>query len=294
VNQLENKTAVITGAASGMGLAFARRFAKAGMKIVLADIEGPVLDVAVAELVDGGAEAIGVVTDVADIESVQALADTAIEAFGRVHLVCNNAGVGGGSLGAPTGASLDLPDWKWVLDVNLWGVIHGHSVFLPHLIEHGDGHIVNTASMAGHFPGHSAYTASKWAVVGITEGLLHNLRGSGSTVGVSCLCPGWVDTNIADSTRNRPEWAAPDPLADVPEEIAAASEARAAFIRDVLASGMPPSEVADLVHDAVVNNTFWIFTDLTMVASLQDRFDSILENRNPGQWDLGQALSQTN
>jgi NAD(P)-dependent dehydrogenase (short-subunit alcohol dehydrogenase family) len=164
-----------------------------------------------------------------------------------------------------------------VLEVNLFGVIHGHAHFLPHLLEHGDGHIVNTASMAGHLPGHSAYSASKWAVVGITEGLHQQLTAAGSTVGVSCLCPGWVDTRIAEAARNRPEWAAPDALADPDED----AEARMAFIRDQLASGLAPEAVADLVHDAIVERRFWIFTDLTMVELLRGRFDAILEGRNP-------------
>ena len=280
MEQLDGKTAVVTGAASGMGRAFAERFAQAGMNVVLSDIEGPVLDEATeavaATAAERGREAIGVEADVSDEAAVQALADRSISAFGQVNVVCNNAGVAGsGLLDGPD--SLSIKDWKWVLDVNLWGVIHGHKAFLPHLLDHGEGHIVNTASMAGHFPGHSAYTASKWAVVGITEGLYGHLKTIGSTVGVSCLCPGWVDTKIAESTRNRPEWAAPDALADPSPE----SEARFAFIRDLLASGRSPIEVADLVHDAIVNDDFWIFTDLTMVASLQGRFDSVLAATNP-------------
>ncbi len=295
MQNLDGKTAVITGAASGIGRAMANRFATAGMKVVLADVEEPVLDEAVAQLQAGGADAIGVVTDVSDLSSVEALLAAATGAFGNVNILCNNAGVGGGTLGSASRGALDLPDWKWVLEVNLWGVIHGHHVFLPHLLEHGDGHIVNTASMAGHLPGHGAYTASKWAVTGITEGLFHQLRGSGSTVGVSCLCPGWVNTQIAESTRNRPEWAAPHPLTEEPDDdLAAEAEARFAFIRDQLAAGMAPEDVANLVHDAVVENSFWVFTDPTIVAALKERFDAILERRNPSDFDFAEALSQTN
>lgn len=279
VDQLEGKTAVITGAASGMGKAFALRFARAGMNIVLADIEAPALTDAVAEVAALGVEAVGVETDVADEASVAALAAGAIDRFGRVNVVCNNAGVAGGTLLDGAGG-MALADWRWVIDVNLWGVVHGHKAFLPHLLEHGDGHVVNTASMAGHFPGHSAYTASKWAVVGITEGLYHQLAAMGSPVGVSCLCPGFVDTNILTSDRNRPEWAAPDPLA-AEATASPEAEARRAAVRERLASGRPPDEVADLVHDAVVDRRFWVFTDLRMVANLETRFASILENRNP-------------
>jgi NAD(P)-dependent dehydrogenase (short-subunit alcohol dehydrogenase family) len=167
-----------------------------------------------------------------------------------------------------------------VIDVNMWGVIYGHQAFLPHLLEHGDGHIVNTSSMAGHFPGHSAYTASKWAVVGISEGLYVQLKATGSTVGISCLCPGWVNTKIADSDRNRPEWAAPDALDEPSEE----AEARFAMIREELASGRSPEEVAEQVHDAILDDSFWIFTDMGMVAMLEGRYQSVLGNSNPN-WD---------
>ncbi len=285
MENLEGKTAVVTGAASGMGRAFATRFAQAGMNVVLSDVEEPVLDEAVAEVQavadQHGRHAVGIVTDVSDEQEVADLAARSIDRFDQVNVVCNNAGVAGAGLVDGPGNIL-TKDWKWVLDVNLWGVIHGHQAFLPHLLEHGDGHIVNTASMAGHFPGHSAYTASKWAVVGITEGLFTQLKTIGSTVGASCLCPGWVNTNIAESARNRPEWAAPDAL----HEPSAAAEARFAMIRDQLASGRSPAEVADLVHDAVVNDSFWIFTDLTMVAALQSRYDAVLGNRNP-DWQAG-------
>ena len=205
MEQLAGKTAVITGAASGMGRAFAERFADAGMNVVLADVEVPRLEEATAAVASRGVDAIAVATDVSDAAAVDRLRDAALERFGRVNVVCNNAGVAG----SMAGAEIDLDDWRWVLGVNLWGVINGHRSFLPHLLDHGDGHIVNTASMAGHFPGHSAYSASKWAVVAITEGLHQQLRAEGSTVGVSCLCPGWVATDIGTSDRNRPEWAAP-------------------------------------------------------------------------------------
>lgn len=289
MQDLTGKTAVVTGGASGIGFAMAERFAAAGMKLVLADVEAPALDTAVAQLEASGAEALGVVTDVSDLASMEALAAKTSETFGRVHVVCNNAGVGGNSNGSG-GTGIDVADWKWVLDVNLWGVVHGHKVFLEQMIEQGEGHIVNTASMAGQFPGHGAYSASKWAVVGITEGLFHQLQGTG--VGVSCLCPGWVRTKILESARNRPEWAAPNALAE--PEANAEAEARREFIREQIDTGMPPEQVADLVHEAVTNDRFWVFTDMTMVAALADRFSSVLENRNPSVWDLGESLTQTN
>src|SRR3954466_3265063 len=156
-----------------MGRGFAERFAMAGMNIVLADIEGPRLDEASEAVRRMGVEAIGVATDVSDADAVERVRDAALERFGRVNLLCNNAGVAGSMTGA--GGQMQLPDWQWVIGVNLWGVVHGHRSFLPHLLEHGDGHIVNTASMAGHHTGHSAYSPSKWAVVAITEGLYKKL-----------------------------------------------------------------------------------------------------------------------
>lgn len=291
MKDLTGKTAVVTGGASGIGLAMAERFGAAGMKLVLADVEAPALDSAVETFHTEGIDAIGVVTDVSDIGSMETLAARAAETYGAVHVVCNNAGVGGNADGSG-GTKVDLADWKWVLDVNLWGVVHGHRVFLDQMIEQGEGHIVNTASMAGQFPGHGAYSASKWAVVGITEGLFHQLQGTG--VGVSCLCPGWVRTQILESARNRPEWAAPNPLADVEAEADAEAEVRRAFVREQIDTGMEPAKVAEMVHDAIIDDAFWIFTDMTMVAALADRFSSILDNRNPGVWDPGDSLTQTN
>jgi len=275
MKDLAGKTAVITGAASGMGLAFAERFATAGMNVVLADVEVPRLDEATANVRALGVDAVAVPTDVSDADAVDRLRDAALDRFGRVHVVCNNAGVAG----SMTGVGIDLSDWQWVLGVNLWGVVHGHRSFLPHLLEHGDGHIVNTASMAGHHPGHSAYSASKWAVVALTEGLYHQLRGQGSTVGVSCLCPGWVATDIARSDRNRPEWAAPKALDQQPDDERTAFVRE--FVRDQLANGMPPAQVAELVHDAVVGDRFWVFTDMAMVAALEPRYAAVLHADNP-------------
>jgi NAD(P)-dependent dehydrogenase (short-subunit alcohol dehydrogenase family) len=275
MDTLQGKIAVVTGAASGMGLAFAERFARAGARLVMADIETYALERAVARVDALGVDAFGVTTDVSDAASMDALAAAAFERFGTVHVVCNNAGVAGRITERPE--LVDTGDWKWVIDVNLWGVIHGHRVFLPRLVEQGEGHVVNTASMAGHFPGHSAYMASKWAVVGITEGLFHAMNAQKTGVGVSCLCPGWVNTRIGESDRNRPEWAAPPPLG----EPSAEAELRMAFVREALAGGMPPEQVADLVHDAIVANQFWIFTDDRMVAGLEERFHAVLEHRNP-------------
>jgi NAD(P)-dependent dehydrogenase (short-subunit alcohol dehydrogenase family) len=273
MKELAGKTVVVTGAASGMGRAFAHRFAQAGMNVVMSDIEEPRLADAVEEVAVHGTRVISEITDVGKAEAVDALSERAFAEFGQVHVMCNNAGVGSGA--GPD--FIDAADWEWVLNVNLWGVIHGHRVFVPHMIEHGEGHIVNTSSMAGHLAGHSAYTASKWAVVGITQGLFHQMERDQTGVGVSCLCPGFVDTEIVNSTRNRPEEAAPSALFEPTPQQDMAWQ----FMTDMVKSGRPPAEVADLVHDAIINNDFWIFTDMALVGALKDKHDSIMENRNP-------------
>ena len=274
MQDLTGKTAVITGAASGLGRSFANRFARAGMDIVMSDIEAPRLDEAVAEVAAHGTQVLGQVTDVADGDSIDELADRAFNEMGGVHVLCNNAGVGG-TRGGPefvnTGA------WEWVMNVNFWGVVHGHRAFLPRMIEQGEGHVVNTASMAGHLPGHSPYSASKWAVVAITHGLYNEMVAQQTGIGVSCLCPGWVRTDIATSDRNSPESAAPPALYEPTERQRAAQE----FVEAALEGGMDPDEVAGLVHDAVIGDQFWIFTHQDMVEVLADKHDSIMQGRNP-------------
>ncbi len=217
---LQGRTAVVTGAASGMGRAFCNRFAAAGMRIVAADIEQAALDAAVAELRAGGAEAIGVRGDVARAEDHEALLAAALDAFGAVNVVCLNAGVSGAN---GLSWTLSAEDWRWTLDVNLWGVIHGIRTFVPHLLTHGDGHVVTTASIAGHVssPFGAPYNVSKHGVVTLAETLFHELRKQGSSIGVTCLCPGFVSTNIMDSARNRPAGQAaaaaePDEVWDEP------------------------------------------------------------------------------
>src|SRR4051812_28956330 len=241
MDQLEGKVAVVTGAASGIGRALADRFAAERMKVVLADVEAGALEVAEKELRDSGAEVLAVQTDVSDPGSVDALARATVDAYGAAHVICNNAGVGGGG----QMQTLATADWEWVLGVNLWGVIHGIRAFLPTLLEQDEAHIVNTASMAGMVAGPymGPYNASKFAVVAISETLFKELAGQSANVGVSVLCPGWVNTNIADSARNRPAELGGGEAA---EESAPGMRD---MLRQMLASGMPPAEVAARVLD---------------------------------------------
>jgi NAD(P)-dependent dehydrogenase (short-subunit alcohol dehydrogenase family) len=272
VENLQGKVAVITGGASGIGRAVADRAVAEGMKVVLADIEKRPLEVAVDDLTDNGAEALGVVTDVSDAASVQALRDRALDRFGAVHLVHNNAGIG---LGGPIW-EVSEADWRWILGVNLWGVVHGVATFTPLLIEQGEGHIVNTASVAGLIaaPFLGPYNATKQAVVAISETLYKDLQAVGAPVGVSVLCPGFVQTRIAESERNRPEWAAAD------HEVPGAEEVRG-VVRSLVDGGIAPAMVADRVIDAVLSNTFYILTHPELDAAITTRFDDIVQRRAP-------------
>lgn len=281
MKDLQGKVAVITGGASGIGRAVAEKAAAAGMKIVIADIEEAALKEAQRDLAEGGADAVAVVTDVADAASVRDLRDRALQEFGTVHLVHNNAGVGGG------GPIWQVPeqDWRWILGVNLWGVINGVTAFVPLLIEQGEGHVVNTASIAGltTAPFLGPYNATKQAVVAISETLFKDLQASGVTgVGVSVLCPGFVRTRIAESARNRPSWA-PERVADDAE----GAETLRTAISDMIAGGIAPDAVAERVIDAVRTDTFYIRTHPELDAAIATRFTEILETRPPTTTIIG-------
>lgn len=274
MDELNGKTAVITGGASGIGLALAHRFGAAGMRLVLADVEAEPLDAAVNQLADAGYEVAAMRCDVADLDAVSALESFARQSFGNVHVLCNNAGVGSGGLIAEPD---DLDLWKWVIDVNLWGVIYGCKVFLPAMIEHGEGaHIVNTASMAGHAaaPLMGPYNVSKYGVVALSETLSKEMQMTSSGVGVSVLCPAFVQTAIGSSRRNMPDALKAD------QGPKAASGTQSA-IDQMIASGMPPAEVADAVHDAVVDDTFWILTHDEAKPAITERARQIVEGINP-------------
>jgi NAD(P)-dependent dehydrogenase (short-subunit alcohol dehydrogenase family) len=249
MRDFEGRVAVVTGGASGIGLALARRFTSEGMKVVIGDVEEPALKAAVDELRANGAEVEGVVCDVSDGAQVDALAAATVERFGGVNIVCNNAGVGAG------GISWEMPlsTWEWVLGVNLWGVVHGVRAFVPLLVQADEGHIVNTASIAGLVaaPFMGPYSASKHAVVAISETLHHELAMMAPQIKVSVLCPGWVKTNIADAARNRPEnLRVDDALAGPATDM----------LKQMIETGMPPEQVATKVVDAIRAEEFWILT----------------------------------
>jgi NAD(P)-dependent dehydrogenase (short-subunit alcohol dehydrogenase family) len=278
VDELSDKVAVVTGAASGIGLALAEAFQAEGMAVVLADIESGPLHVTAERLSESG-DVLAVRTDVSDAEAVVALRDAAIDRFGRVNVVCNNAGVGGGG---PM-ADVALSTWQWVLGVNLWGVIHGVSAFLPHLAGHGDGHIVNTGSVAGlvSLPGMGPYNVSKHGVVTLTETLHHELIQSGSTVGVTVLCPGFVNTRILESERNRPEHLAL-PLEARAEAAAPGMEELQAAARELFAQQKPPAEVAALAISAIRQRNLYCYTDDRFAAEVAERHRHIESATNPG------------
>ena len=266
------KVAVVTGAGSGIGLALVNAFAAAGCSVVLADVQEDALAAAANEAGAHGVETLTVVTDVSKVEQVDALAAATIERFGAVHIVCNNAGVGGA--GDPWVGPIET--WEWVIGVNMWGVIYGIRAFLPHIVMSGGGHIVNTASIAGLYPGFSPpYDASKHAVVAMTEGLYTSLRAAEMPVGVSCLCPGWVKTGIAESERN---W--PAELGALPESDAGAQISRS-YVQRAIDEGMPPAAVADLVVDAVGNDRFWVLPHADFLDIAMERFHTVGEGLNP-------------
>jgi len=268
MQDFRGKVAVVTGAASGIGLGTVERFLREGMRVVMADVEKASLEREAGRLAKAGGDVLPVVCDVRDPEAVQALARRTVDHFGGVHVVFNNAGVG------PAGPMLETTpaDWRWIVDVNVLGVAYGVMAFGPLLKRAGEGHIVNTASEAGHVSSAmlGMYTATKHAVVGLSESLYRELEGSG--VGVHCLCPNLVRTKIFHSERNRDDGA----------EMRPSQTATMAPLREAIsAMGIAPEQVAGDIVEAMRANRFWIFTHETTRKSLAVRYADIEAGRNP-------------
>jgi NAD(P)-dependent dehydrogenase (short-subunit alcohol dehydrogenase family) len=282
VDEIAGKIAVVTGGASGIGRATAVALAAEGARVVVADIEQPPLDEVVAEIEAAGGSAIGVVTDVSSWESVQALRDACTDAFGPADIVMNNAGVAGGG---PI-AAIELSAWEWTLGVNLWGVIYGVKAFLPEMVARGSGHVVNTASIAGHLAstGMGAYNTSKHAVSGFTETLQQEMVEGETGVGVTCLCPGFVATNIVSSERNRPERYREGGPALAEDDVGDGTNADAgSAIADAYAAQLDPAVVAAQVLDAIRSNQLWVFTDELADDMIRGRHADIETRTTPGR-----------
>lgn len=262
------RVAVVTGAASGIGFGLCERFVAEGMRVLLADVEVPALTDAAATLAARGGEVLAVRTDVADPDQVDALRERVLAEFGAVHVVCNNAGVGG-----PTRPVWEIPreDWEWVLGVNLWGVLNGVRAFVPSLLRQGFGHVVNTASIFGVFAGSlGAYGVSKHGVVALSENLYFDLRDT--PVGVSVLCPGAVRTNFGSSDRNRPAG----PVERDPGEVAFGER-----MERLSSAGRAPGEVADIVVAAIRERRFYVLTSTNRNAAVRRRGEEIVAGGPP-------------
>jgi NAD(P)-dependent dehydrogenase (short-subunit alcohol dehydrogenase family) len=271
MKMLEGRVAAVTGAASGLGRAMALAFAGEGMHAALADVDEPGLKSTLNEVQSRGVRAFAMRVDVSRYQEVESFCSKAIAQFGATHVVCNNAGV------SPLGAVWEntLADWQWILGVNLWGVIHGVRAFVPRLLAQGEGHVVNTASVAGLIspPGMGAYNATKHAVVALSESLYHDLRLRGSPVGVSVLCPAYVPTGIADSERNRPRELWNPGKKPSKEE---------ALLKKAVASGkLSADDVARAVVAAVKEERFYVLTHPRIKGAIRARMEDILDERAP-------------
>lgn len=271
----EGKTAVITGAASGIGRALAHRFAAARMNVVLADVEREALDRAVHELEERQHRVIGVPTNTMLRDSVVALAERAIAEFGKVHVLCNNAGVASMSGTQKPIWEVSAGDWQWVMGVNFWGVLYGLQAFVPHMISHGEeGHVVNTGSLASLLPSGGTYGVSKHGVLALSETLHRDLEARSAKIGASILCPGFVNTQIFGAERNRPaELGRMDP----------ASYAEALKVGNAMLAqrGKPPEEIAEVVFRSIEQKRFYILPHAELDALVKERVDRVLARTEP-------------
>ena len=272
MKDFEGKTAVVTGAASGIGFGLAERFAQENMQVVMADVEEEALEKAVERLEQHQHRVTGVRADVMVKESIDELFAKAQEQYGNIHILCNNAGIGAFS-GNRAIWEVEEPDWNWTLGVNFYGVLYGIQTFLPHMHAHGEeGHVVTTASLAGLMGGSGTYGVSKHAVRALAESLNGDLFARGSKIGSSVLCPGFVNTNIGNAERNRPANMQKSDFPDVDDETFAPFAA-------MLKNGKAPSEIADIVIDAIKNNVFYILPHPAWDDTIREHFDEILARR---------------
>ena len=272
MKHFEGKTAVVTGAASGIGLGLAERFAQENMQVVMADVEEEALEKAVERLEQHQHRVTGVRADVLVKESIDELFAKAQEQYGNIHILCNNAGIGAFS-GNRAIWEVEEPDWNWTLGVNFYGVLYGIQTFLPHMHAHGEeGHVVTTASLAGLMGGSGTYGVSKHAVRALAESLNGDLFARGSKIGSSVLCPGFVNTNIGNAERNRPANMQKSDFPDVDDETFAPFAA-------MLKNGKAPSEIADIVIDAIKNNVFYILPHPAWDDTVREHFDEILARK---------------
>ena len=270
MREFRDRVAVITGGASGLGLAMARRFAREGMRLVLGDVQADALAQAVAAFEQAGVPVAGVRCDVSRQADVDALRDAAVARFGAVHVLCNNAGVAPGGLVWEN----SLEDWQWCLGVNVYGVIHGLRSFVPLMLQQQEpAHIVNTASIAGlvSTPGLGVYNVTKHGVVTLSETLYLELQAAGSQIGVSVLCPAWVKTRIGESERNRPG----EKGQFAPSRLGRGGMANA------IANGLAPADVAMQVLDAVRAQRFYVLTHPDFLPLVEQRHEDIHQGRNP-------------
>jgi len=285
MSDYSGKTAVVTGAASGIGLALAERFVQERMQVVMADIQEDALNEAVAKLQERQGRVVGVVTNTMLQESVENLAESAIKEFGNIHVLCNNAGVAS-SMGGGGSAIWEIPnpDWDWVMGVNFYGVLYGLQSFIPHMLAHGEaGHIVNTASLAGLMPAGGTYGVSKHGVLVLTETLYNDLESRDANIGASVLCPGFVNTKIIDAERNRPE--------SLQVDNEAASEQAMAVGRALLAQGMAPEDLANAVFEAIEEKRLYILPHPAWDDFVRSRVEHVLARQGPAQLDL-EAMMQ--
>ena len=282
MQSFEGKTAVITGGAGGIGMALANKCASEGMNLVLADIEEAALQRAVAHFEGKGQAVLGVLANAMHRDAIDNLLHEAKRRFAKVHLLFNNAGVVNGGTPKPVWEVPEV-DWNWVLGVNLHGVLHGLRAFVPHMLAHGEeGHIVNTASIAAFIPGNGPYGVSKYGVITISEALAQGLAAANANIGASVLCPGWVNTQIGDAERNRPD------AYDNPDN----PEGKGLGIEELMSGSKPPEELANQVFDAIRQQQFYILPHSGWDDMVRDHAAAIVARAGPYVFDMEAQIAR--